>query len=381
MFLITKLLNYLFRLITIPFFSSAFPVIKFRAISLPGGKKNGFVDFIISTGSFSLFLPSITSAFMNYIPLNFSTIILTILLLLPMAGICLTPSSKDHDGKKYPAFWQPSGRVDGTPAEWPMNAFFLSKDGTILYAMGNDSLRLYLCMRVLSEQQQVALMQNGIILWFDPSGKKKSVCSVRIPCKPLRPEQDHRGKGGPPSGEIPGGQMPPGFKQTMDRNHQRFSGEMSLEGFNDPLNGIWAIGREQQPATGAIALDSAGVMTLEVSVPLNALPLPEKASPFMTFGFTLEVPQRGMGNRPEGGPGGGGQGRPGGGDFSGSGGGGMPGGGTGGMPGGGNSGMPGEQGMSGGPGGGMGGPPGNSGSTGSETVKMTHRFSLARRPE
>jgi len=296
-----------------------------------------------------------------------------IFLLLPIAWISLISSPSNPDGKKYPAFWQPAGKMDGNPSEWPMNAFFLSKDGTILYAIGNDSLRLYLCMRVLSDQQQFALMQNGILLWFDPSGKKKSECSVRIPCKPLRPEQDHRGNGEPPSGELTGGQMPAGFKQTMNRHNQHFTGEMSLTGFSDSINGIWPVGQDQQQARGGIALDSTGVLTLEFSVPLNALPLPEKVTPFMTFGFTLEVQQRGMENRPDGGPGGGGPGRPGGGNFSGFEGGGMPGGG--------NAGMPGEQGMSGGPGGGMGDPSGNSGSTGNETIKMTHRFSVAPRPQ
>ncbi|MBN1199438.1 MAG: hypothetical protein JXA23_08820 [Bacteroidales bacterium] len=268
-----------------------------------------------------------------------------------------TVSAASGGKKSYPSYWQ----SDGIPAEWPLNTFYISKEGSLLYAIGNDSLRVYVCLRLLSEQQQQAVMREGIALWFDPSGKKKPVCSVRIPCAPMRGIPPGNGMNSTKDGT--GGNYPRGSGKPINSGDQRFSGEMNLSGFSGSMNGIFPIAAGSQTAEAAIALDSTGVMTLELSIPISAFPTPKKSSEVLTFGYELKSTDRQQDDTGYGPPPGGGSGR----------GSGMPGGG---------SGMPGGGGGGGRPGGGMddgmGRPQGVSGSPSEKTIKGFHRFSVAR---
>jgi hypothetical protein len=328
--------------------------------------------------------------------LTLSDVILLIWLsgFIPVTGIAFPSCPSEKKGKDYPFFWQSAGVADGLPGEWPLDAFFLSKDGSILYATGNDSLRFFMCMKLLLEQQQFTLMQEGLSLWFDPSGKKNSDCSVRVTFKPLRPEPVQQKEethspgtmsrpGSSPSGAPPQGRVPNGSGQTMNKNNQRFSGVMVLQGFVDSLNGVWPAGHSLQTVQSAMAFDSAGILTMEFSVLLIALPAPAKPSACITLGFELQATHGTMGGDPSrNNPGdgmnhSGGRGMPGGGGGMPGGGSGMPGGGgSGGIPGGGRDGMQ-ER-----PEGGMNGSPSGYGrtETTAKTVSVNHRFALAPHP-
>ncbi|MCK9220193.1 MAG: hypothetical protein M0P47_09115 [Bacteroidales bacterium] len=308
--------------------------------------------------------------------------------------------------KGYPSFYHSGFTVDGKLSEWPSKLFYNNTSAQVLYAVANDSRRLYFCVQVLEQSQQMNIIRDGLTFTIEPNGKKKEACSIVFPFGAVRPYKapsdsgsgDRQGRQGmdnmaPPPGDRPDHrqQGPGSFTQSNDRQgghgrnamtqkSRRFSAGLKLTGFNEGIDGIYPCDSSISGIETALAYDSTGALVIETAFPLSCFKQDLKTMKYISLDFEIKSME---GMSPRGGPDGGG--RPGGDRPSGGRGGeGMQGGGPGG-------GMPGGQGsMGGGPGRGQGGGPGGEGPGGqpsgmdsqsqSKTYKISHKFCIASTP-
>jgi hypothetical protein len=274
-------------------------------------------------------------------------ILVSALILFTHGGFCSKDSIPDNGKKGYPAFYTHDLVVDGNPAEWPSKLFYNNNDAKVLYAVANDSSRLFFCLEVLDQQGQMAVLHEGIVFWADPTGKKKETCSIRIIAKP---------KGSPPVSP----------KQKL----QQFTGEIKAGGFRESFNGTIPFEEKGKGFQAAIAYDEGGALIIEGCIPLQAFPTDPNPSKGLSLGFKIEQREGGPGERGQQG------------DMHGN----SPPGGMqddmgGGMQGGGQGG---GQGMGGGRGNGRGQGGGQHDRNGqqdqSKTYKIWHKFSVAKAP-
>jgi hypothetical protein len=303
--------------------------------------------------------------------------------------------------------------VDGRLTEWPSNMFYDKTDAGVLYALANDSSRLYFCVQVLPRGEKAEVLQKGLIFRIAFNGSKKGSCLVSFPYGVVKPygSPPDAGPGdrpGRPEGEEmsppPGDRPDPGAAGSSPQARpkgqagaqgmgnmgkaRRFKYAVKLEGFSGNIDGVYPPDTLFKPVETATAYDSTGALVLECAIPLSCFPEDLRTAKYVSFSFAINdpgsTPDRGGQQNGQGGPGGGGMqgGRGPGGSMGGGmpGGGGGPGGmgGGGGMQGGGGPGGGGMQG--GGPGGPGGGSPPSDSDSGSKTYKISHKFSISPQP-
>jgi len=312
----------------------------------------------------------------------------------------------------YPSFYAKGIKVDGRLTDWPSNMFYDKTDAGVLYALANDSSRLYFCVQVLPRGEKTEVLQKGLVFRIAYNGSNRGSCLVSFPygvVKPYgsppiagpgdRPGRPEGEKMSPPPGDRPdpgtAGSSPkaqPGLRQGEQgmgggmQKARRFKFAVKLEGFAGSIDGVYPPDTSCIPVETALAYDSTGALVMEGSIPYSGFRQDLRTAKYVSFSFAINDPgSSSQQGNPQNGQGGSGRegmqsGNGGPGGISGGGGmqgGGMPGGGggPGGMQGGGGPGGRGMQG--GGPGGGS--PPSDADS-GSKTYKISHKFSIAPQP-
>ncbi|MCX6280759.1 MAG: hypothetical protein NTU51_02225 [Bacteroidetes bacterium] len=321
---------------------------------------------------------------------------------------------------KYPCYYHEKFSADGWLGDWPTRMFYDNTDARLTYAVANDSSRLYFCVQILHQAEQMSVLHEGLTFAIEADGKKKYKCVFQFPYGMVKPygspaggpgdrtdagqpgtNGEVRGQGNPPDNQsqpkskVKKGMEPAvmGSTPVVRQKPRRLSAGIKLSGFQGDVDGIYPPDSMVRGVETAIAYDSSGCLVLEAAIPLSYFTKDLRMAKFVLFGFVLKSSQggppqdgsegRARGGMQGGGPGGGGQGGMGGGP-GGGGQGGM--GGMGGGPGGGGQG--GMGGMGGGPGGGQGGmgsgpggPPQDSGSQSqTKNYKISHKFSIAPMP-
>jgi len=324
----------------------------------------------------------------------------------------------------YPCFYQEQFKVDGCLSDWQSKMFYDHIEARVLYAVANDSSRLYFCIQILDQDEQISILHDGLTFTIEANGKKKESCLVKFPfggvrpygAPPVagrgdRPDQPGGDKMQPPPGDRPdpgqpgmNGQVqekgkPQGKGQPqgmgiVKQKSRRFTANLNLSGFRDDIDGTYSPGSPLKGVETALAYDSTGSLVIEAAIPISYFKQDLRMAKYVSIGFVI---RNAVSGKPQEGPGGmdrgsmQGNGRPGGGGSPGGGGvqiegpgggqsgiGDGPGGGQGGMrrgPGGGQGGMGGSPGSSG-PGG---GPYQDSGSQSqSKNYKISHKFSIAK---
>jgi len=204
-------------------------------------------------------------------------------------------------------------KVDGTIDDWP-TLTSISKE--VAAAAANDAEWLYLAVTASDPAARQRVMTSGLIVYLDPTDKKKKTFGVRIPPLGARPS---RGRGAPDesAGATP---RPPSVSYV----------EVLGPGKDETHIVNLASSRAIQAAAG----ENAGVLLIELAVPLS----PSEEYPYSPglakggLGLGLVTPDPAPSGRGDSGrtgmpPGGGGAGGMGGGmgRGGGMGGGGMPG--------------------------------------------------------
>jgi len=295
---------------------------------------------------------------------------------------------------KYPFFYKGNYSIDARLNDWPSKMFYDNIEAMVVYAVANDSSRLYFCIQILDKLEQMNILHEGLTVNIEANGKKKEACSVAFPYGPVKPYNtshdagpgDRQGKPGgdkipPPSGDRPA----PGQSHVQGQPHEqgtpvlkqkprRFSAGLMLSGFREGIDGIYPADSAAKGVETALAYDSTGALVLEAAIPLSCFKEDLQKSKYVLFAFVINSGtggggrQSGSGGTHGGGMQGGGMN---GGGMNGSGmnGGGMHGGG---MHGGGQNGM--GHGSGGGP------PRDSNTQSQSKNYKIGHKFCIATTP-
>ena len=163
--------------------------------------------------------------------------------------------------------WQDKTIVpDGIPAEYTIPLNHYDSDTKIQYTLSNDLENLYFCIRATEEEAQIKILQAGVQILIDTTGRGKEFVSIQFPLphdksqgpppngKPdMKPEPNDSNK---PKNPAPG--MNPMF--GLD--------EMQLDGFKEGINGRISM---ENPfgIRFAIKVDAYKNMTFEGIVPFK----------------------------------------------------------------------------------------------------------------
>lgn len=228
---------------------------------------------------------------------------------------------KDKNAVKgKPAFYKSKVAVDGHADEWESGLFYYNPDAGILYALANDSATFYICMKVLSGDQQMKILRNGMEIWIDPTGKKKKISGIMCPLNSPRL--------GNQRSILKQGEKPD--QQKMALQSVLLVKEMTLTGFKEEIDGTRHMDYNTTGIKVVLSIDSTGVLVYEAKIPFSAFRNEIKSTEAISLGCVIPAIDSPPEFR-EGMPGGGsegnrhGGGRPGGGGKPG---GGMPGGGA-----------------------------------------------------
>ncbi len=199
--------------------------------------------------------------------------------------------------------------IDGDSADWRGSLYYLEDEGASI-GVKNDGQNLYICLLTQEPARNRLALNQGLILWFDPTGGKTKSFGIHYPI----------GAGG----EFPPGPGKPRPDQDPEEMRERMR-QARLESL-DTLRILDRDGEE----THRLKIDdleemeiavhtSQSLFVYELKIPLSAserLPFKLQTTPGRTIGVGLEIPKMdgaGMrGTRPGGGmggmPGGGGRG-------------------------------------------------------------------------
>jgi hypothetical protein len=246
------------------------------------------------------------------------------LISLVLAGAPLLHARDKH--ARLDSRWRESTvTVDGSPADWPgpLQPF---NDQPVSMAAVNDGESLFVVLTASDRVARTEILRQGLIVWFDASGKDKKRFGLKFPIGTGLSEGDfhgrRRGGGADPSsgsGEREG--PPPASGAPHDAPIEPPNRLEILGASKDDARSFTA---DKAPGIEVKVGQAEGLLTYELKVPLasnDAHPYAIGAQPGALISVGLEMPKLEMpeGGRREGG--GGGRGGPGGGGIGGFGGG------------------------------------------------------------
>lgn len=110
------------------------------------------------------------------------SIIVSILFIFTMPGLCKIEKIESRWASFPP-------RIDGSVIEWSDAIFGFNKKKEINFAFKNDNSYLYALLIFKNPKFLSSIDQTGIILWFNPEGKKKKNFGVKFKMERLTAEE------------------------------------------------------------------------------------------------------------------------------------------------------------------------------------------------
>jgi hypothetical protein len=181
--------------------------------------------------------------------------------------------------------------IDGRPDDWQNLSFLSNPAGTLEYAIAQNEQNLFIMMRVANHAEQIKLLNSGMEIWIDPTGKKAKTTEVIYPVKGELSEDVLR----PQSGSID-------QKMNIAQMHLKVAAELislSRIGFKPEFSGVQSI-FQNTGFKAAINWDENNTLIYELKIPLNAFkdPLPKQK---MEIGFSISGLERQKTSSPESG--------------------------------------------------------------------------------
>lgn len=187
------------------------------------------------------------------------------------------PQKETKTDKGSPAFYKADVTVDGNASEWESALFYYDPDARIVYALANDSAALYVCLKVLGEEQQMMILHNGLEVWIDPAGKKKKVAGIMCPLNsPRLGNQRSRLK----PGEKPD-------QQKMILQSILLVKEMTLTGFKEEINGTRHMDYNATGIRIVLSLDSTGALVYEAKIPFSVFKNDIRSAKLISLGCII----------------------------------------------------------------------------------------------
>jgi hypothetical protein len=73
--------------------------------------------------------------------------------------------------------------IDGRSDDWQNLSFLSNPTGTLEYAVAQNEQNLFILMKVANHAEQMKLLNSGMEIWIDPTGKKAKTTEVIYPVK------------------------------------------------------------------------------------------------------------------------------------------------------------------------------------------------------
>ncbi len=171
------------------------------------------------------------------------------------------------EGSKYPSYYTKDIRIDGRLTDWPSGTFYSSSEANVIYAISNDSARLYFCVQLVEQPTQLNVLHNGLVINITMPGMKKRSCQIYFPYQAVESNEQII---------VKGKQQP-----------RTFTASIKMNGFNEDINGIFRHDSLPKGIETAIAYDQTGALSLEMAIPMADYTEDLRTAKFVTFGFVI----------------------------------------------------------------------------------------------
>jgi len=156
--------------------------------------------------------------------------------------------------------------IDGNLADWDQPFRYFDSKSKLQYSIVNDDKYIYISVKTNDEKAEMKIMRAGMEVWFDVTGKKKDIATVRFPIRtdskldmttdPMAPEQ-----------QIV--ERPDVKKMKVDWNES--TKEVHTQGFkNVPAKWFTETDSGRYGIQVAVSWDRYDAMTYELRVPFSA---------------------------------------------------------------------------------------------------------------
>ncbi len=189
----------------------------------------------------------------------------------------------------------------------PALDYYYNNDCRVFYLISNDEKNLYINARFTEKSQQMMVLQSGLTIWIDTTGKTKTKLGVRYP---LTPHDDFAGMKERSSRDYPGTEayleQPPPLPDIIQ--------EIELLGFDGKKSSRIISANDSLYIHGNMVYNEYNDLLYEICIPFRVI---KYNGPLLSIGFEVNntfSEQQSPGNPPSGGRGPGGS--PPGGGFS-----------------------------------------------------------------
>lgn len=195
----------------------------------------------------------------------------------------------------YQISWQAKPVIaDGDPSEWSLPLRYSDPKSGLQYNITNDGTNLYVCIRATERPAQMKIINSGMTIWIDPTGKNKEVAGVHFPLAGMR---DRKAQSEDLQSQRNLSEKPE--KLSLEKAYELQKPEITLTGFKPGYNGTFETSNSKA-VKAAIGWDAQENMSCEMIIPLNIFSA-ENAKAIRnnsTLGFMIDIPAM---NRPQGG--------------------------------------------------------------------------------
>lgn len=216
----------------------------------------------------------------------------------------------------YKSVWRSAPiTADGNLEEWTLPLKYYDPASKSSFSISNDDINLYLCIEVTDHEAINGLVERGLRIWLDTTGKKKRVTGILCPLPHVKTDREL------PQHKVSGGWMPGGYNRNPTKNvnlpadtskresvRTRFLNSVKrihVTGFNTIANGILNLPDSSSGIDIGVSWDEPNKMIYEISIPLISFyhPLSRAADTVKKIGITFNftsVPKNYHSNNPNG---------------------------------------------------------------------------------
>lgn len=155
--------------------------------------------------------------------------------------------------------------IDGNPSDWELPYPYFDSKSKLQYSVVNDAKYIYVSIRTTDEKAQMKIMRAGMDVWFDITGKKKQVATVRFPLKTdtkldMTPNPDDMEQQIIERPDV----------RKMKADWSAAAKDIHTQGFKDIPASIAQADSSKYGIQADINWDRSDVMTYELKVPFSA---------------------------------------------------------------------------------------------------------------
>lgn len=214
------------------------------------------------------------------------------------AALVRAPLDARADRTRIDSHWRDRDIViDGSNAEWPGPLLQIDEKTPVAVAAANDGQFLYLVLHASDAMARARIVRQGLIVWFDPSGKNKKQFGIKFPVGMegggMRGTFGGDGRRGTPRD----GGTPPGGGAAGDpgqRGPEMFEPPNRLEVHGPKKDDVHSFVADKVPGIAVKIGQVEGALVYELQVPLARTSEFEYAigtTPGALIGIGLETPK------------------------------------------------------------------------------------------